>query len=102
MPFTNGLVKLADKSIKGPDDKGDAFTSMLDERLLDTPSVAIERSYAVAQRMAVLSAEALHRAMGMPVKPIGPDPVISTVLPFIGRSRRPFMAMDAASMAAAC
>jgi phosphate:Na+ symporter len=65
MPFTNLLVKLAEKSIKGSDDKGDAFTSMLDERLLDTPSVAIERSYAVAQRMAILSAEALQRAMGM-------------------------------------
>jgi len=65
MPFTNLLVKLAEKSIKGTDDKGDEFTSMLDERLLDTPSVAIERSYAVAQRMAVLSSQALYRAIDM-------------------------------------
>ena len=54
-PFANGLVKLAEKTIKGDDKKGDEYTDMLDDRLLDTPSVALERSREVAGQMAVVA-----------------------------------------------
>ena len=54
-PFANGLVKLAEKTIKGDDKKGDEYTDMLDDRLLETPSVALERSREVAGQMAVVA-----------------------------------------------
>ncbi|MBP3697750.1 MAG: DnaJ domain-containing protein, partial [Clostridia bacterium] len=40
--------------------KGDSYTDMLDERLLETPSVAIERCYEVADQMAKLSSKAIQ------------------------------------------
>ena len=64
-PFTKLLEKLAVATIRGTDKKGDEYTNMLDERLLDTPSVAIERSRAVASQMAQLSSEAMHLAIGL-------------------------------------
>ena len=62
-PFTKVLEKLANATVRGTDKKGDEFTDMLDERLLDTPSVAIERSRAVAGQMAIVSAVALRDAV---------------------------------------
>lgn len=64
-PFTKLLEKLAVATVRGTDKKGDEFTNMLDERLLDTPSVAIERSRAVASQMAQLSSEAMRLAIGL-------------------------------------
>ncbi len=64
-PFAKLLEKLAIATIRGTDKKGDEYTNMLDERLLDTPSVAIERSRAVASQMAQLSSEAMHLAIGL-------------------------------------
>ena len=64
-PFSNGLVKLAEKTIKGDDKKGDEYTDMLDERLLDTPSVALERSRSVAGQMAVVSCQYLRNSMDL-------------------------------------
>jgi phosphate:Na+ symporter len=64
-PFTKLLEKLACAIIKGDDKKGDEFTSMLDERLLDTPSVAIERCRAVACQMAKLSIQPLKKSIGL-------------------------------------
>ncbi len=64
-PFTKLLEKLAVATIRGTDKKGDEYTNMLDERLLDTPSVAIERSRTVASQMAQLSSEAMHLAIGL-------------------------------------
>lgn len=64
-PFTKLLEKLAVATVKGDDKKGDEFTDMLDERLLDTPSVAIERCRAVACRMAHLSAEPLIKSLSL-------------------------------------
>ncbi len=58
-PFTKLLEKLACSLVKGDDKKGDEFTNKLDERLLDTPSIAIERSREVACNMANISSEAL-------------------------------------------
>ena len=63
MPVSNLLEKLAMATIKGTDKKGDGYTDMLDERLLDTPSVAIERCYEVADQMAKLSSQAIQQAI---------------------------------------
>ena len=63
--FTKPLEKLACTIVKGEDKKGDEFTNKLDERLLDTPSVAIERSFEVASQMAVISASALHKSLSL-------------------------------------
>ena len=62
-PFTKLLEKLACAIVKGDDKKGDEYTSMLDERLLDTPEVAIERCRTVAVRMAELSIVPFNKAI---------------------------------------
>ena len=64
-PFGNGLVKLAEKTIKGDDKKGDEYTDMLDDRLLATPSVALERSRSVAGQMAVVSCQYIRNAIAL-------------------------------------
>ena len=64
-PFSNLLVKLAEKTIKGDDKKGDEYTEMLDDRLLVTPSVALERSRSVAGQMAAVSCQYLRNAIGL-------------------------------------
>ena len=61
-PFTKLLEKLAVVSVKGTDKKGDEFTDMLDDRLLDTPSVAIERSKAVVNKMAEIAIGSLVKS----------------------------------------
>ncbi|MBQ9119643.1 MAG: Na/Pi cotransporter family protein [Lachnospiraceae bacterium] len=63
MPISSLLEKLAMLTIKGSDKVGDTFTDMLDERLLDAPSVAIERSYEVADQMATLSSKAIQQSI---------------------------------------
>lgn len=62
-PFTKLLEKLAVATVKGTDKKGDEYTNMLDERLLDTPSIAVERCRAVINQMAIISANALHSSI---------------------------------------
>lgn len=64
-PFTKFLEKLACLTVRGDDKAGDEYTNMLDERLLDTPTVAIERSRAVASKMASLTAEALKDSVSL-------------------------------------
>lgn len=64
-PCTKLLEKLATVSVKGTDKGGDEYTDMLDERLLDTPSVAVERSRTVACQMADISATYLLNAIGL-------------------------------------
>ena len=64
-PFTKFLEKLACLTVRGDDKKGDEYTDMLDERLLDTPTVAIERSRTVAMQMASLSMGALRDSITM-------------------------------------
>ena len=63
MPFTNLLEKLACLTVRGTDKKGDEYTSMLDERFLDTPSVAIERCRKVAVRMGELSIAPFNKSI---------------------------------------
>ena len=64
-PFTGLLEKLACATVRGTDKKGDEFTDMLDERLLDTPSVAIERSRTVTCQMAIVSCRHLRASIDM-------------------------------------
>lgn len=64
-PFTGLLEKLACMTVRGDDKKGDEFTGMLDERLLVTPTVAIDRSRTVTCRMAEISVDAMEKAIRM-------------------------------------
>ncbi len=64
-PFAKLLEKLAVASVKGTDKKGDEFTDMLDERLLDTPSVAIERCQTVTNKMAEIAIGSLVRSASL-------------------------------------
>ena len=64
-PFTKLLEKLACATVKGNDKKGDEFTDMLDERLLDSPAVAIDRCKKVASHMAELSIQSFQKAVRM-------------------------------------
>lgn len=64
-PFTKALEKLSYIIIKGDDKKGDEYTQMLDERLLDTPSVAIENARKVVFRMAELSIGSLKESIAL-------------------------------------
>lgn len=63
LPLNGLLVKLATLSV--PDDKQEEKTELLDERLLGTPAVAIQRAHEIALRMAEDSAEAMRLAMGL-------------------------------------
>ncbi len=62
-PFTKLLEKLANLIIKGDDKKGDEYTAMLDERLLETPSIALENARKVTCRMAELATGSLRKAL---------------------------------------
>ena len=63
LPLNGVLVKLATLSV--PDDKQEEKTELLDERLLGTPAVAIQRAHEIAARMAKDSAEAMRLAIGL-------------------------------------
>lgn len=62
-PFSRLLEKLAYATVRGTDKKGDEYTDMLDDRLLDTPSVALDRCRAVTYHMAEISVEALRSSL---------------------------------------
>ena len=64
-PFTKLLEKLACMTVRGDDKKGDEFTSMLDDRFLVTPSVAIDRARSVTCRMAEISVDAMEKALAI-------------------------------------
>jgi len=63
MPLNRVLVKLAELSV--PDDKHTEETVLLDDRLLATPAVAVQRSREIASAMAYNSAEAMGLALSM-------------------------------------
>ena len=63
MPLNGLLVKLATLSV--PDDKEDEKTVLLDERLLGTPAVAIQRAHEIAGEMAEAARDAVKLAMGL-------------------------------------
>ncbi|MBR5125264.1 MAG: Na/Pi cotransporter family protein, partial [Oscillospiraceae bacterium] len=60
-PQTKLLEKLAYKLV--PEGAAPSRITMLDERLLATPAVALERSHAVASEMAVSAAQALYNGI---------------------------------------
>ncbi len=62
-PLTKLLEKLAYAIVRGDDKNEDEFTHLLDERLLETPGIAIERSRQVAAKMAEVSVSALHKSI---------------------------------------
>jgi len=64
-PFTGLLERLANATIRGTDIKGDEYTAMLDERLLETPSVAIENAKKVAIRMSELAIGSLQTGLDL-------------------------------------
>ena len=64
-PLTGLLEKLACMTVKGDDKKGDEFTNMLDDRLLATPTVALDRSRTVTCRMAELSIDAFEASIAL-------------------------------------
>ena len=64
-PFSKQLEKLAQVSVRGTDKNEDEITGLLDERLLDTPSVAIERSRKAACQMTCLCTDALVKSIGI-------------------------------------
>ena len=64
-PFNKLLEKLACAIVRGDDKKGDEYTSMLDERLLDTPSVAIERAHRVAAHMSEVAIGSFRKALSL-------------------------------------
>lgn len=64
-PMAKLIEKLACATVRGSDKKGDEYTDMLDDRLLETPSVAIDRSRAVAVQMAAISVRALKNSLSL-------------------------------------
>lgn len=63
LPLNGLLVKLATLSV--PDDKKEEKTELLDERLLGTPAVAIQRAHEIAVRMAEDSVEAMSLSIDL-------------------------------------
>ena len=63
LPLNGLLVKLAYVVI--PEVKEPEKTALLDERLLATPAVAVQRAHEIAGEMAADAAKAMHLAMGL-------------------------------------
>ncbi len=66
LPLNNLLVKLA--YVVVPEVKETEKTELLDERLLATPAVAVQRAHEIAGQMASDAAEAMRLAMGLTKK----------------------------------
>ena len=64
LPFTNVFVKVSTKLIREPkgSDSPESDAALLDERLIHSPSVAINQANKAAARMAELSMDALRTA----------------------------------------
>ena len=63
MPLNGLLVKLAYLFI--PKEQAPQKTELLDDRLLVTPAVAVQRAHEIASEMAADAANAMHLAMGL-------------------------------------
>ena len=66
LPMNGLLVKLAYLIV--PEVKEPEKTELLDERLLATPAVAVQRAHEIAREMAADAAKAMHLAMGLTKK----------------------------------
>ncbi len=62
-PFYKQFEKLACLIIKDKEDAGDEKVSLLDERLIDTPAIAVQRATEVTVAMAEISCEALRKSL---------------------------------------
>ncbi len=62
-PFTKQLEKLAVISVRGSAKETDEYQNLLDDRFLDTPEVALERSHQIARQMAKISVDALDKSI---------------------------------------
>ena len=62
-PFSKYLEKLAGLIVRDDKNPKDEVFALLDERLLSTPSIAIERSRTVAVKMARLAAESIKESL---------------------------------------
>ena len=65
LPFYRQLEKLAHISIPDSKDEREEKTAMLDERLLDTPSIAVDRATQVTYEMARISIEAFDKSIAL-------------------------------------
>lgn len=65
LPFYRQLEKLAHISIPDSKDDREEKTAMLDERLLATPTIAVDRATVVTQEMARISVEAFNKALAI-------------------------------------
>ena len=63
MPFAKALVTLAVKTV--PDSEREEKIEVLDERLLDTPSVALDRCREATNNMAVLACDTLATSLDL-------------------------------------
>ncbi len=63
IPFTKYLEKLACITVRDNEEK--ERYEMLDERLLATPAVAVERSKTVAETMAQISVDTIHKSLAL-------------------------------------
>ena len=72
LPMSSYLEKLSRAIVRDSSER--ETTQMLDERLLSTPAVAIERSRAVTNAMAVEAANALKSSLRMPPRRIPSAP----------------------------
>ncbi len=64
-PFYRQLEKLARVSIPDSKDEREEKTAMLDERLLSTPSIAVDRATQVTYEMANISFDAFNKAIAL-------------------------------------
>ena len=63
-PFYKQLVKLAEITIKDKKDENEP-SSLLDERFIDTPAVAVDRATAVVSQMADLATDGLQMSLDL-------------------------------------
>ena len=63
-PFYKQLVKLAEITIKDKKDENE-HASLLDERFIDTPAVAVDRATVVVSQMAEMATDGLQMALGL-------------------------------------
>ncbi len=66
LPFTKLLAKLATKTVKDdPNAVGDASLPILDERLLTTPAVAIQKAHDSVELMSTLAQKSFNESIGL-------------------------------------
>ena len=65
LPFYRQLETLARVSIPDSKDDREEKTAMLDDRLLATPTIAVDRATIVTQEMARISVEAFNKALAL-------------------------------------